>query len=304
MYKEIIEKIQKNEEEATYSEEQVFEIVTQMLLKKCEEHKNDVDIEELRKNWRKGVANLVGLLGLAHGVHYMGQPGSNPNQLSERQKSPTYQRIMEQRSQKAKTREPSSSLSDEEKIKQAREQAREQARAEGQAIIDKYQNRDKNIDNFLNTISMNESSGGKNLNHKQIKEGLHAGDAAVGQYGLMPNTIKEMARRMGSDSPVAQYANMDNKKLAQSIKSNPGHEKEIAKFMANHLHDKFGGDENKMAYSWFQGHNLTDDHFNTSHKDYMNHDYVQKYNKHKSQINKTPQKTPSTDQKVASNDLM
>ena len=291
MYKEIIEKIQKNEDYKNYSEEQVFEIITQMLLKKCEEHKDDVDIEDLRKSWRKGVANLVGILGLTHGAHFIGQPDSGSQELSERQKSPTYQRIMEQRSQKTKTRQPSNKMSDEEQIKQAREQAR----TEGEAIFDKYQNYDKNIDDFLNTISINESSGGKNLNHKKMKSGMHAGDSAVGQYGLMPNTIKEMARRMGPDSPMAQYANMDNKKLAQAIKANPDHENQIAKFMANHLHDKFGGDENKMAYSWFQGHNLTNDHFNTSHKDYMNHDYVEKYNKHKSQISKTPQKTPSKD---------
>lgn len=297
MYKEIIEKIQKSEDESTYSKEQVFEIITQMLLKKCEENKNNVDIEDLRKNWRKGVANLVGVLGLAHGAHYM---TDMPGPKSEREKSPTYQRIIEQRSQKAKTREPSNKLSDQEQIKQAYEQARQ----EGQAIIDKYDKRNANLDNFLNVISMNESSGGKNLNHKQIKEGLHAGDSAVGQYGLMPNTIKEMATRMGKDHPMSIYSKMDNKAVADSLKKNPGHEKEIAKFMANHLHDKFGGDENKMAYSWFQGHNLTNDHFNTSHKDYMNHDYVQKYNKHKSQMGKTPKKASPTDQKVASNDPM
>ena len=86
MYKEIIEKIQKSEDESTYSKEQVFEIITQMLLKKCEENKNNVDIEDLRKNWRKGVANLVGVRGLAHGAHYM---TDMPGPKSEREKSPT-----------------------------------------------------------------------------------------------------------------------------------------------------------------------------------------------------------------------
>jgi hypothetical protein len=281
----------------TYKSEEVFRMGVDMLFKKCEEHSEDIDIEDLRKNWRKGVANLVGLLGLAHGAHYM---ADMPQPKSEREKSPTYQRIMEQRSQKAKTREPSSGLSDQQQIKQAYEQARQ----EGQSIINKYDKTNSDLDSFLETISMNESSGGKNLNHKQIKEGLHAGDSAVGQYGLMPNTIKEMAGRMGKDSPMAQYAKMDSKSIADSFKKNPGHEKEIAKFMANHLHDKFGGDENKMAYSWFQGHNLTNDHFNTSHKDYANHDYVKKYNKHKSQMGKVPQKASPEDQKVASNNLM
>lgn len=284
MYKDLEELI-KTEKLGKVSKEEAFKMGTNMLLKKCMENTDNIDVEELRKNWRKGVANLIGFLGLTHAAHYMGQPGVE--QLSERQKSPTYQRIMKERAEKNKNREPSANLSPEDQVKQAREQAR----AEGQAIIDEYEskNKNKNIDSFLKAISLNESSGGKNTNHKQMKQGIHAGDSAVGQYGLMPNTIKEMARRMGSDNPMAQYAKMDNKKLAESIKKNPDHENQIANFMANHLHDKFGGDENKMAYSWFQGHNLTDNHFNTSHKDYQNHDYVKKYQKHKAGLEKKPE---------------
>lgn len=291
MYKEIIQKIQKNEDQSTYSQEQVFEIVTQMLLGKCEEYKNDVGIEDLKKNWRKGIVNLVGLLGLAHGAHFIGDM-SQPK--SEREKSPTYQRIQQGMKQ---NRKPAVSAGISEKVDPVK-QAYEQARQEGQSIIDKHQSKNSNIDSFLNTISMNESSGGKNLNHKQIKEGLHAGDSAVGQYGLMPNTIKEMAIRMGKDNPMYQYANMKNSAVTDSMKKNPEHENEIAKFMANHLHDKFGGDENKMAYAWNMGHNLTDDHFNTSHKDYMNHDYVKKYQNHKKMLSQTK----DGNDKVASNE--
>jgi hypothetical protein len=289
MYKKFIEQIKKSEKIEKVSTEEAFKMGTDVLLKKCIENAGNMNTEELRKNWRKGVANLVGILGLAHGAHYM---ADMPRPKSEREKSPTYQRIIKERAEKNKNREPSANLSPEDQVKQAREQAR----AEGQAIIDKYkgENKNKNIDNFLKAISLNESSGGKNTKHKKMKQGIHAGDSAVGQYGLMPNTIKEMAIRMGSDSPMAQYAKMDNKKIAQSIKENPDHENQIANFMANHLHDKFNGDENKMAYSWFQGHNLTDNHFNTSHKDYQNHNYVKKYQKNKAELEKKfepPQKS-------------
>lgn len=284
MYKDLEELI-KTEKLGKVSKEEAFKMGTNMLLKKCMENADNMDVEELRKNWRKGVANLVGILGLAHGAHYMAQPGVE--QLSERQKSPTYQRIAKERAEKNKNREPSASLSPEDQAKQAREQAR----AEGQAIIDKYEgeNKNKNIDNFLKAISLNESSGGKNTNHKQIKQGIHAGDSAIGQYGLMPNTIKEMARRMGSDSPMAQYAKMDNKKIAESIKQNPDHEKQIANFIANHLYDKFGGDENKMAFAYNQGHNMNANHKKFLSGDYKNHDYVKKYQKHKLQINSAKQ---------------
>jgi hypothetical protein len=283
MYKEVKNKMQKNEVETSYSEEEVLEIFKDIILKKSQDYKDDVDIEELRKNWRKAFAKGLTVLGMLHGAHYMGRL---PQPKSEREKSPIYQRAQE----RLRQRKPSSGLSDEEQIKQSREQARQ----EGQEIYNKYgkNSRNSKINDFLKTISMNESSGGKNLNHKQMKSGMHRGDSAVGQYGLMPNTIKEMANRMGKDNPMSMYGKMDNQAISDSIKKNPEHENEIAKFMANHLHDKFGGDENKMSYSWFQGHNLTNDHFDTSHKNYMNHDYVKKYNKHKSQIDsqKTPQK--------------
>ena len=287
MYKEIKTKIQKNEDTISYSEEEVVEFISKMLLKKSQDYK-DLDIEELRKNWKKAFANGLTILGMIHGAHFM---NDMPEPKSERQKSPTYQRIMQERSQ-----QKPSSLSDEEQIKQAREQAM----AEGKAIIDKYDQQGQNIDNFLDTISMNESSGGIDTDHEQMKHGIHAGDSAIGKYGLMPNTIKEMAVRMGSDHPMAQYAKMDSKSISESIKKNPDHEQQIAKFMANHLHDRFGGDESKMAYAWNQGHNLTDKHFSTSHKNYLNHDYVQKYQKHKSQSEKPPQKTQVQDNSVAS----
>lgn len=296
MYKKTLEKILKTEIQS-FSEEQVFEIVKDFLLKKCEEYKDDFENEDLKKSWKKAFKNGITILGMLQGLDNISKLSNKP---TERSQTPTYQRILKERAEKNKNREPSANLSAEDRIKQAREQAR----AEGQAIIDKYENKNKNknINNFLKAISLNESSGGKNTNHKKMMQGIHTGDKALGQYGLMPNTIKEMAVRMGKDHPMSKYAKMDNNTITQSIKENPDHENQIANFLANHLYNKFGGDENKMAYSWFQGHNLTNNHFNTSHKNYMNHDYVQKYNKHKSQMGKTPQKTPSTDQKVTSND--
>lgn len=280
MYKEIKNKIKKNEDQISYSEEEVVNIIANMLLKKSQDYKN-VDIEDLRKNWKKAFANGLTVLGMLHGAHYMAD-ATGPK--SEREKSPTYQRIQQEIQAKQAKRGLAATSPIDSKADPVK-QAYEDARAEGQAIIDKHQQRDKNIDNFLKAISMNESSGGKNTNHKEMKTGIHAGDAAVGQYGLMPNTIKEMANRMDENHPMRQYAKMDSDAIGKSIKQNPDHENQIANFMANHLYDKFGGDENKMSYSWFQGHNLTNDHFDTSHKDYMNHEYVKKYQKHKGILN-------------------
>jgi len=287
MYKKVLEKYEKMEKsslqsqvnpiaEKTYSREEAIEMIKKSISESTKGYEGTEEV--LEKGIKDAFAKGLTVMAMIHGAHYMNQ---SPGAPSERQKSPTYQRIQEKMDSKQTERKPSAVADVDGQVKQAYNDAR----AEGQAIIDKHQSGDKNIDNFLKTISMNESSGGKNTNHRQMKDGLHAGDSAVGQYGLMPNTIKEMAGRMGKDHPMSKYAKMDNNAVSQSLKTNPNDEGEIAKFMANHLNDKFKGDQNKMAYSWFQGHNLTDDHFNTSHKDYQNHDYVKKFNKHKEQFN-------------------
>jgi hypothetical protein len=91
---------------------------------------------------------------------------------------------------------------------------------------------------FLNLMSMIESSGGKNLNHKPITKGIQAGTVAQGQYGLMPNTIDEMQRRAaakGEDIPQS--------------------DEEVANAVADHIAAKTD-DPRKQAYMWQYGHNL------------------------------------------------
>ena len=140
---------------------------------------------------------------------------------------------------------------------------------------------------------MNESSGGKNTQHVQMKHGIHAGDSAVGNHGLMPNSVKEETTRMGRGGALHRiYANMPNEKIGDSLAANPKHYNAITNHLANRLSDKFGGDESKMAYSWNQGSNLTNDHFKEGggHSKYQDHDYVKKYHNNRQQNEKTPQK--------------
>lgn len=278
--------------EKMFSTEEAFKMGTNMLLKKCIENTDNMGVEELRKNWRKGVANLVGILGLTHAAHYMGQPGVE--QLSERQKSPIYQRVQQKMDAKAANRNPSNNLSVEDQVKQARKQGR----AEGQAIIDKnYENsRDQIIDDYLYSVSGAESSFGKNTKHKKMTSGIHNNTSAFGSYGLMPNTVVEMANRMDRNNPLKAYNKMSPTEIHQSLKENPDHEYKIAKFMANHLYDKHNGDLAKMAYVRTMGHNLAPEELEEggSHANWKNHSYPQKvmkfYNKlQDSKKNKKPQ---------------
>ena len=94
---------------------------------------------------------------------------------------------------------------------------------------------------FLQLMSLLESSGGKDLNHQTMTRGIHVGDTAQGQYGLMPNTIEEFKHRA---------------KLSK--RTVPKNEAQIANRLAEHLEAKTE-DPEKQAYMWQYGHNLNPD---------------------------------------------
>jgi len=259
--------------EGTFSEQEAIDMIKYLLMQKFEENK-EFTLEELEKNWKTAFRTGLTVLGLIHGAHYIGQDRPIEKQSSIKEQS------------------PKESV---QKIKQKKEEASEKIDRSPSSQQEDHENK---INSFLSTISMNESSGGKNTDHVQMKHGIHAGDSAIGQYGLMPNTIQEMARRSG-DKSLRSYGKMNSREIADSIRKNPEHEHQIANFMANHLHNKHGGDESKMAYSWNQGHNLTQDHFDTNHKNYKNHDYVKKYHKNKGMTEKTLPKEIKTNKLVS-----
>jgi len=143
---------------------------------------------------------------------------------------------------------------------------------------------DKNpkIKSFLNNISQIESSGGKNYNHDLIQKGIHTGHKAIGRYGLMPNTVNETLNRMrmsGTITPeLAELNKLDPQTMKATLESNPGLEDQIAEALANRVLER-QQDEEKAAFSWHQGHNLTPEQIDA--KKYQEHDYVKKYNEYK-----------------------
>jgi hypothetical protein len=115
-----------------------------------------------------------------------------------------------------------------------------------------------NIKKFLEKTAQIESSGGKQLNHPEIESGIHSGDSAVGQYGLMPNTIKEILNRTKEQSTpdIEALRVLPNEVVNREIASNPMLEDEVARKLAEHVLQRQLGDEEKAAYSWQYGHNL------------------------------------------------
>lgn len=138
------------------------------------------------------------------------------------------------------------------------------------------------IKTFLKNISQVESSGGTNYNHDLIQKGIHKGHKAIGRYGLMPNTVKEVLVRMkrkGTLTPDLQKLNsLDAVTLKDTLEKNPELEDQIAETLADKVLER-QQDEDKAAYSWHQGHNLSPDKIEANK--YKDHDYVKKYNTYK-----------------------
>ena len=112
------------------------------------------------------------------------------------------------------------------------------------------------VSKFLKVIAQIESSGGKNTKHKTIRSGMHKGHAAIGKYGLMPNTVDDIINRI-PDAPehIRAIKNMSPQKKKQFLESNPQYEDYLATQLANNLAKKFKS-PTKAAYAWNQGHNI------------------------------------------------
>ena len=146
--------------------------------------------------------------------------------------------------------------------------------------------RNQEVDDFLKVIGHIESSGGKNFNHDEIKSGIHQGHRAAGTYGLMPNTIDEILNRMRMsgqvDSELSALGQMAPDEKKRAVETNPELEQRLARSLADRVLSKQDEDEEKAAYSWFQGHNMSPERIEQDN--YKDHDYVKKYNKIKKLI--------------------
>lgn len=108
----------------------------------------------------------------------------------------------------------------------------------------------KQVAKFLEKMSMIESSGGKNLNHNRMPAGIHKDTAAIGEYGLMPQTAMEISNRAGG---IPELEGMDKHQVEEYLKLNPEVAERLAQTMASRLLQK--NDSESANYMWEMGHN-------------------------------------------------
>jgi hypothetical protein len=134
-------------------------------------------------------------------------------------------------------------------------------------------------DRFLHNIMQIESSGGKNINHKPVKYGVGRGHTAIGRWGLLPTTIKEILDRKQKTNQLNQdhtrLRKMNPKQLKDHLSQNPHIELDLARYLARHVINRQNGDMRRSAYSWLYGHNLYP--ADITEEKMKNDDYVNKY---------------------------
>jgi hypothetical protein len=112
---------------------------------------------------------------------------------------------------------------------------------------------DTDLDKFVKDMSMLESSGGIDTDHKTIQQGIHAGDAAVGSYGLMPNTVDDIITRY--QTLPEEFKGLTTGQLKEQL--TPQQELALAEQLGHHILARQKGDKARAAYAWQYGHNLT-----------------------------------------------
>lgn len=132
------------------------------------------------------------------------------------------------------------------------------------------------VHGFMDKIAQVESSGGKNFNHAQVTRGPQKGHTAIGTYGLMPNTVDEVVKSSGDES-LHSLLGMSPSEKKTFLESNPEVEKKVATHLATKVLSNQGGDEEKAAYAWNHGHNLSSDTIKA--RGYENDAYTKSFQK-------------------------
>lgn len=115
---------------------------------------------------------------------------------------------------------------------------------------------------FLKAMAHIESNNGQNLNHQPAQIGVNAGDVALGKYGFMPNTIRELAPLAGHP----ELSDADDSTIQKQFE-NAGIQDKFANAMYNKLNEQTD-DPEKQAVMWQFGHNKVPS--DLSKKNYQN----------------------------------
>lgn len=116
------------------------------------------------------------------------------------------------------------------------------------------------IKQFKKLVGTLESGNNPDVRHPSAITGVSKGDSAIGEHGLMPNTVKEFANR-------AKLQNQDtisddiilanpNSQVSEMLQNNPDLMKLYVDRMSQHVMDKSANKPDDAYFRWLYGHNL------------------------------------------------
>ena len=119
---------------------------------------------------------------------------------------------------------------------------------------------------FKQLISLLESSSGTQTQQPTVNSGMHTGTKAIGEYGMMPKTIQDLAKtRINQDQgsnldQIVQQANP--KSVDEILASNPDKYQQYMDQMGNKVLDKSKGNAEEAAMRWLAGPNASKEKIN------------------------------------------
>lgn len=138
----------------------------------------------------------------------------------------------------------------------------------------------------LAPIAYIESSGGKNINHREVTDGLNAGTKAIGMYGIMPlQVIDTVSHDKSLRTKYPEITKMDHitdqDKIRDKVLNDKQFKYSVLNSHWNRLRRKFNGNKDRMAYAWLNG--ITGA-LRASDDEIKNHPYVKKYRAYEKMI--------------------
>jgi hypothetical protein len=151
-------------------------------------------------------------------------------------------------------------------------------------------------DKFLNPIKHKESSGNLDVDHPIVTKGVGKGTKAIGLYGLLIPTVKNVSEALSKkgsvirsnidptyqDPEIETLKNKTDEEIRQALEGNEDLQNRVARLLATHVLARQQGDEDKAAYSWIMGHNLEPERITPEKVE--GSDYVQKVRKFREKL--------------------
>jgi hypothetical protein len=107
---------------------------------------------------------------------------------------------------------------------------------------------------FKKLMSAIESDHNPEAEHKPVPGDMHKGTSAIGQYGMMPVTLQDIARQLSDKTELDKLIqSADPTTVKEILQSNPQKYEQYSDVLAEKVLKKSQGDPQEAALKWRWG---------------------------------------------------